>query len=159
MAEVTPAEKVTSKRQNLEYPLNNPDEFLGRLKFSLLEEPQNLVNLVADTTASVTRAGISTAEGSTTGEDAVEETRAETMAKIDAFAGVGNQTKKGKPQMNRTGQSVKLYLPTGLAYRDTVNYDNMDIGGMGAAAEGAAIFVSSHLHLDSLQHLRRNQRS
>jgi|TARA_B110000908_G_scaffold19741_1_gene22256 hypothetical protein len=139
MAEVTPAEKVTSKRQNLEYPLNNPDEFLGRLKFSLLEEPQNLVNLVADTTASVTRAGISTAEGSTTGEDAVEETRAETMAKIDAFAGVGNQTKKGKPQMNRTGQSVKLYLPTGLAYRDTVNYDNMDIGGMGAAAEGAAM--------------------
>ena len=28
-------------------------------------------------------------------------------------------------------------MPAGLQYRDTVNYENMDLGGMGATAERA----------------------
>ena len=38
-------------------------------------------------------------------------------------------------ELINTGRSVKLYMPTGLAYRDTVNYENFDLGGMGAGAD------------------------
>ena len=30
---------------------------------------------------------------------------------------------------------MSLYIPAGLQFRDNVAYDNMQIGGMGAAAE------------------------
>jgi len=133
MAEVTPAEEQTRKRQTLEYPLNNPDEYLGRLKFTVLKEPEtdlgNLLDFVTDATKEV----IENAEG---GED-VEQTREEVQSQLETHAGQVFTVKKGKRELINTGRSVKLYLPTGLAYRDTVNYENFDLGGMGAGAEAA----------------------
>ena len=47
MAEITQAEKQNRKRKNLEYPLNNPDDYLGRLKFTVVKEPEtDLGNLL-----------------------------------------------------------------------------------------------------------------
>lgn len=133
MAEVTPAEKQTRKRQNLEYPLNNPDEYLGRLKFTVLKEPEtdlgNLLGFVSDASKAIAR--------NVTGEEENEQTTEELKANVDQVQGKIFTVKKGKRELINTGRSVKLYLPAGLAYRDTVTYENFDLGGMGAGAEAA----------------------
>ncbi len=141
MAEITQAEKLTRQRQNLEYPLNNPDEYLGRLKFTVLKEPENdlgnLLDFVTNATKNLFGNVLDTATEEQTTEEAVEKTKEELQAEADTFNGNVFVTREGPRELINTGRSVKLYMPTGLAYRDTVNYENFDLGGMGAGAEAA----------------------
>ena len=141
MAEITQAEKLTRQRQNLEYPLNNPDEYLGRLKFTVLKEPENdlgnLLDFVTNATKNLVGNIIDTATDEQTTEEGVEKTKEELQAEADTFNGNVFVTREGPRELINTGRSVKLYMPTGLAYRDTVNYENFDLGGMGAGVEAA----------------------
>jgi hypothetical protein len=143
MADVTEAQKVTRKTKNLEYPLNNPAEFKGRLKFTLLNEPGvdtgNLLNTFGDKIASVQKSAGDVVDGTTSVKEAKDNSIENIQTGLQKFHGEDNKPKTGKKVPKRTKKTVKLYLPTGLAYRDTVNYDNMDIGAMGAAAEQAAM--------------------
>lgn len=46
-------------------------------------------------------------------------------------------------QSGQLGESVELYLPAGLAFRDNVTYENFDLGAMGAAMEAGQGFAES----------------
>ena len=144
MANVTQAEKVTRKRQTFEYPLNNPEEFAGRIKFTILNEAGvdtgNLLNAVAGAVSNAGKTAGDVVDGTKSVDDVKDDTREGVQKKLQALRGETNETVKGKsPRAKKSEKSVKLYLPAGLAYRDTVNYDNMDIGGLGAAAEQAVM--------------------
>lgn len=49
----------------------------------------------------------------------------------------GEHVEKAPKAAEKIGETVKLYLPTGLSYNDGVTYDNVNIGAIGAAIEGA----------------------
>ena len=50
--QIPQAVKEGRKRKRYEYPLNNPDDYLGRLVFTVLEEPpSDLGNLVGAITS------------------------------------------------------------------------------------------------------------
>ena len=81
MAEITQAEKQNRKRQNLEYPLNNPDDYLGRLKFTVVKEPEtdlgNMLDFVKNTVGIGAKGIKDTATEEQTTEGAVEKTQEE----------------------------------------------------------------------------------
>lgn len=122
--------KAGKELKDLEYPLNNPDEYKGRLVFTVVEEPETDLGNVADAAAKFTES---------VGEDikaAIGTENPEDVAKAkQQHKGLNNiPIIKDRPLID-TGRRVSLYLPVGLQYRDNVAYDNMDLGGMGGAAE------------------------
>ena len=62
-----------------------------------------------------------------TGEERTPEEKIKDEEKLE---GLTNLPIQGEQELIDTGRSVQLYMPAGLQYRDTVNYENMDLGGM-----------------------------
>jgi hypothetical protein len=114
------------KRVDLEYPLNNPDDYKGRLVFTVLEEPQTDLGNLADT---VTELGEGALSFLSLSKEEQQKAADEASGKLKNFPITG----PAQPQL--TNRQVSIYLPVGLAFRDNVAYDNMDLGGLGAAAE------------------------
>ncbi len=112
------------KRKVLEYPLNNPDDYKGRLVFTVLEDPATDLSNLTDTFVGI-------------GEKAAEQTAEEGRIEKDAFEGTVNIPITGQSPLIETDKVCEMYIPIGLQYRDGVNYENMDIGGAGAGAEAA----------------------
>lgn len=112
------------KRKVLEYPLNNPDDYKGRLVFTVLEDPATDLSNLTDTFVGI-------------GEKAAEQTAEEGRVEKDAFEGLSNIPITGQSPLIETDKVCEMYIPIGLQYRDGVNYENMDIGGAGAGAEAA----------------------
>jgi hypothetical protein len=113
-------------RVDLEYPLNNPDEYKGRIVFTVLEEPETDLGNIADTVTTVVENGVKYA---TLSKEEKQKAADESEGKLKNFPITGPQ------EPTPTDRQVSIYLPLALAFRDTVGYDNMDIGGMGAAAQ------------------------
>ncbi len=112
------------KRKVLEYPLNNPDDYKGRLVFTVLEDPATDLSNLTDTFVGLA-------------EKAAEQTAEEGRIEKDAFEGLSNIPITGQSPLIETDKVCEMYIPIGLQYRDGVNYENMDIGGAGAGAEAA----------------------
>lgn len=112
------------KRKVLEYPLNNPDDYKGRLVFTVLEDPATDLSNLTDTFVGI-------------GEKAANQTAEEGRIEKDAFEGLSNIPITGQSPLIETDKVCEIYIPIGLQYRDGVNYENMDIGGAGAGAEAA----------------------
>ncbi len=112
------------KRKVLEYPLNNPDDYKGRLVFTVLEDPATDLSNLTDTFVGLA-------------EKAAEQTAEEGRIEKDAFEGTVNIPITGQSPLIETDKVCEMYIPIGLQYRDGVNYENMDIGGAGAGAEAA----------------------
>lgn len=124
--QVAEAVKKSNQRKDLEYPLNNPDDYKARLVFSVYEEePTDLDGLLGATGAKIR-------DFFSDDEDTTDE---EKQVKLDAHKGQFNQTVRGAGSGGNIGRQVSLYLPAALQYRDNVAYENMDIGGVGAAAQ------------------------
>tara|TARA_A200000159_G_scaffold21439_1_gene18297 strand:- start:19126 stop:20115 length:990 start_codon:yes stop_codon:yes gene_type:complete len=122
--------KAGKELKDLEYPLNNPDDYKGRLVFTVVEEPETDLGNVADAAAKFTESvgdDIKEAIGTENPEDVAK-------AKQQHKGLTNIPIIKDRPLID-TGRRVSLYLPVGLQYRDNVAYDNMDLGGMGGAAE------------------------
>lgn len=66
----------------------------------------------------------------------------ELKSQIDNFNGTLQQTQRGST-IQVTGETVELYLPAGLAFRDNVTYENFSLGGAGAAMEAGLGFAES----------------
>ena len=77
------------------------------------------------------------------GDDAEGEsdnrTPEEKQADEEQIEGLLNLPVLGEMDLIDTGRSVQLYMPAGLQYRDTVNYENADLGGMGATVESIEV--------------------
>lgn len=135
MAEVKKASEVEGivaglSLKDLEYPLNNPDDYKGRLVFSVMEEPETDLGLLADAAAELSKESIDKQKKALNTENSEEVAKANTT-----FKGLDNLVITNDRPLIDTGRRVSLYLPVGLQYRDNVQYDNMDLAGMGGAAE------------------------
>lgn len=128
------AVKEQRKNKRYEYPLNNPDDYLGRLQFTVLEEPPSDLGNLVGAIQSAGESLASSVKESFTSEERTPEERQRDEEKLE---GLTNLPIQGEQELIDTGKSVSLYLPVGLQYRDTVAYENMDLGGMGATAERA----------------------
>jgi len=122
------------KLKDLQYPLNNPDDYKGRLRFEVLkEEPTNLQSVLSFAQGFAEE----TVEGELDEELTTEE-KAEIQRNKEELKGkLKNEVISGKkaPTRDKTKPIVDIYLPLGLQFRDNVGYENMDLGGMGAGAQ------------------------
>lgn len=122
-----------NKTRRLEYPLNNPDDYNGRLRFTVLkEEPTNLQSVLDFANNSVE------AEIENATEEDAQESKAEIQRKREELRGkLKNQVIAGKksPRAFPGKSVVDIYMPMGLQFRDNVAYENMDLGAAGAGAE------------------------
>lgn len=125
-----PGVQEAKKRINLEYPLNNPDEYKGRLVFNVMQEPPtdlgNVAQAVSSFASSLT-AGV--------GEAIESDNPEEVTSAVREFKEGTNVTITNPKPLIDLDKQVSLYLPVGLQYRDNVAYENMDLGGLGGAAE------------------------
>ena len=125
--------KKALEEKDLEYPLNNPDDYKGRVIFNVMKEPEtdlgNVLGLVVDTAkALVQRESLLKVAGGNPEDQrkAVEGMKGQSP---------GTQTLTNPKPLQKLNRKVSLYIPAGLQFRDNVAYDNMQIGGMGAAVE------------------------
>ena len=130
MAEPQEVEGVqkAKERISLEYPLNNPDEYKGRIVFNVMQEPEaDIGTLIGAATEFTTKVG----EGVV---NAFGNNNTEEVSKaVSSFKGQENLTFTNSKTLIDLDKQVSLYLPIGLQYRDNVQYDNFDLGGAGAA--------------------------
>ena len=127
-----PGIQEAKKRINLEYPLNNPDEYKGRIVFNVMQEPEtDLGNLVGAVTSNVKRV----INNIVSSEDP-EQNPEEQQQSFSSFDGELNVPIINERPLIDLDRQVSLYLPIGLQYRDNVQYENFDLGGgIGAGAE------------------------
>ena len=119
------------KAVNLEYPLNNPDEYKGRLVFTVLSEPPS--DLSSISSATVDRFSRDSDDGGVKVKPGDKE---ENLQSAEQTLGIyKNLAISGDKSPQRTNRQVSLYLPLGIQYRDNVAYENMDLGASGGAAE------------------------
>jgi len=131
---------ANKNKKNLEYPLNNPDDYKGRIVFNVMKDAEtDLGNVVGALTGFIKKT-LNPDDEAPDGS-AIEETTGanpEDMVKgVSAHKGTETTTQTiiaPKP-LTPLDRQVSLYLPVGLQYRDNVAYENMDIGGMGAGVE------------------------
>jgi hypothetical protein len=124
--------KKALETKDLEYPLNNPEDYKGRIIFDVMKEDETDLGNVLSTSVDVAKALTKVAAAKVVGDDPEQQKNA-----IESAKGLIPNTipvTKRKP-LTSLNRRVSLYLPIGLQFRDNVMYENMQIGGMGAAAE------------------------
>ena len=128
------------------YPLHEEGDYKGRIRFTLIREEAtagtSISELLAPQKSDLQRLQAEAAEARKKGDedlfqqksDEIEELRSD----LDTFNGSENQTiTAGTRKVSDT--QIVLYLPPGLAFRDNVVYENVDLGASGAAvAQGGA---------------------
>ena len=129
----TEGEESVRSRIELEYPRDNQD-YQGRIIFNVLKEAETDLG---DVFGSIEKLG---SEGFKALGDLLSEIGGD-GSEITQFEGKNEElaTVINHRHLEELGRQVSLYLPIGLQYRDNVAYDNMDLGGMGAAAEQGLI--------------------
>lgn len=135
MAEPNEVQGISAarERKDLEYPLNNPDEYKGRLVFNVMEEPETDLGNLAEAASNIVKAGV----------DKLSEITGQTPAQTKQSVKEHKEGAEGNVPIIKErplitlGRQVSLYLPAGLQYRDNVTYENFDLGGAGAGAEAA----------------------
>ena len=130
----TEGEESVRSRIELEYPRDNQD-YQGRIIFNVLKEAETDLG---DVFGNIEKLG---SEGFKALGDLLESIGSSDGSEITGFEGKQEElaTVITHRQLTEMGRQVSLYLPIGLQYRDNVAYDNMDLGGMGAAAEQGLI--------------------
>ena len=128
------AEKAKEVK-DLQYPLNNADEYKGRLEFTVLkEEPTNLQAILSFGNNSVKNV-VNEEDTELTPEQKAEQARRQE----EFEAKLRNQviSSRKAPTKDTTKPVVSIYLPLGIQFRDNVAYENMDLGAKGAGALNA----------------------
>ena len=117
-----PGIEENKSRKDLEYPLNNPDEYKGRLVFNVMKEPETDLGNISEAASSFAK---SIGDGL---KNALQTENPEEVAKaVKSHKGEVNVPIIKQRPLIKLDRQVSLYLPVGLQYRD--------LGGMGGAAE------------------------
>jgi len=144
------------------YPFENEDDYKARVIFSLVE-----TKATGELAGDAFKEKISRAESDIRElekqyqeiqAEAANEDQSETQFK-EQLADIRNQIKtlqgnidtwRGQQSASTQGgtvdisnDSIELYLPAGLAFRDNVTYENFDLGATGAMMEGGMGFAES----------------
>jgi len=132
----------TSVQQRYQYPLVKEDEYLARIKFTVLKEEYLRVSnaLLEDVVTGAQNIIAPADEQEAQASDAtpsVADQEAATAADNAEHNGSRNESKSADSTIIR-GDQVVLYMPPGIQFRDAVTYDNMELGMLGAAVAGGA---------------------
>ena len=137
------------EQKDLEYPLNNPDDYKGRLVFNVVKEAETELGNVL---GNALEFGKDLVKALADGQNPFSDETANTETPVQVVAGgnqedqqkatnshYGNESSsqpvtKRKP-LTAVGRKVSLYLPVGLQYRDNVAYENTQLGASGGAME------------------------
>ena len=125
--------KKALEQKDLEYPLNNPDDYKGRVVFNVMKEDETDLGNALGSLVDMGRAlAQRTSLLNVAGDNPEDQQKA-----IESVKGQSpnTQTLTNPKPLRELNRKVSLYIPAGLQFRDNVAYDNMQIGGMGAAAE------------------------
>ena len=142
MVDATKIQGVKSalEKKNLEYPLNNADDYKGRIVFNVMKETETDLGNALGSIEKIAEKGLEAVT------DIVSKVtgsinQADNVQAVDSFQGDQEQvaTKIKQRPLKKLDRQVSLYLPVGLQYRDNVAYDNMDLGTLGAAGENALV--------------------
>jgi len=130
----TEGEESVRSKIELEYPRDNQD-YQGRIIFNVMKEQETDLG---DVFGNIEKLG---AEGFAALGELLSSIGSGDGSEITGFEGKNEEvtTKIKHRPLESLDRQVSLYLPIGLQYRDNVAYDNMDLGGMGAAAEQGLI--------------------
>lgn len=142
MVDATKTQGVKSalEKKNLEYPLNNADDYKGRIVFNVMKEAETDLGNVLGSIEKIAEKGLDSVTD-TVSEVTGSKNQADNVQAVDSFQGDQEQlaTKVKQRSLKKLDRQVSLYLPVGLQYRDNVAYDNVDLGGLGGAAESALV--------------------
>lgn len=132
--------------ENLQFPIHSPDDYQGRVVFKVFEEdPPDLGNIGTELLSTITGAtealkgAVTNAfEEAFTPEQQQSYEELSTPENIIAAKGqtVERQTKIGPPQPRVVSQ-CSLYLPAALSIADGAEYENIDLGVIGATIEAS----------------------
>ncbi|MAI05279.1 MAG: hypothetical protein CMA07_06170 [Euryarchaeota archaeon] len=130
----TEGEESVRSTIELEYPRDNRD-YQGRIIFNVMKEQETDLG---DVFGNIEKLG---SKGFKALGDLLESIGSSDGSEMTSFDAKNEElaTVVNHRPLTALGRQVSLYLPIGLQYRDNVAYDNMDIGGMGAAAEQGLI--------------------
>lgn len=138
MADETQGTQSAIEKLDLHYPLNEDSrDYGGRLIFNVMKEAETDLGNVMDTATNFLKNFIDPEDEEEGVKEVAGENPEEQVKGVNEHKGFtpSNQTIIKPRPLTALGRQVSLYLPIGLQYRDNVAYDNMDLGGMGAAAE------------------------
>jgi hypothetical protein len=127
------------------YPLNNQDDYQGRLTFQLVdEESERAVNLNLSGSWEASKSAVKNLAGFAA--DVI--TGSDDNAKINSLYGYGqNNTKptsiKKEPSLLRNNK-ITLYLPQAIQIQDAASYDtNIELGRLGGSIERSLLSENS----------------
>lgn len=101
------------------FPLTNQDDYKGRISFTALETDYQSLGQI----------------GSTVVNDLANTQFGEEQGpSLEGFYGQVNRSNSVRKENPRPVGTVQLYLPTSLAFQDTIDYSATDLGAVGAAA-------------------------
>ena len=131
---------ANKNRKELEYPLNNPDDYKGRIVFNVMKDAETDLGNVVGAVTSFIKKTVNPDDDEPDGSAIEETTGANPEDKVNGVDDFKNgssavQTVTNAKPLEKLDRQVSLYLPVGLQYRDNVAYENMDLGGMGAGVE------------------------
>ena len=132
----TQGEGSAREAVKLEYPLNNRDDYHGRIVFNVMKDQESDlgkalgdIEKMAQGGDTETKKALQAVTGSTNPTD-----HTTSMQSFDA-SDPKLETQVIPRPLSKMDREVSLYLPVGLQFRDAVQYDNTDIGGLGAGVE------------------------
>ena len=129
---------VKNNMQQLRYPLEDQDNYKGRISFvAKQEQGKTLQSQFRDALF-----GVSEIKNLPDGQQAYESRVRESSLKalqpqIEALRGIDSTSQKDIPAYIGTGRKCVLYLPNTIQFQDAVSYSNIDLGLLGGTAEAA----------------------
>ena len=122
---------VKNNMQQLRYPLEDQDNYKGRISFvAKQEQGKTLQSQFRDALF-----GVSEIKNLPDGQQAYESRVRESSLK--ALQGIDTSSQKDIPAYIGTGRKCVLYLPNTIQFQDAVSYSNIDLGLLGGTAEAA----------------------
>lgn len=130
----------TSSKYDLQFPIEDANDYRGAIVFStIIEEDADIPGLFAGLGSALSTVasrrekfderGERLPEGAKEAQQRAKEYR-EAAEQLNKYRTNPKKTKRDEKQYER---SVSLYLPTGLQFADTVEYENADLGVTGGA--------------------------
>tara|TARA_R110000822_G_scaffold101565_1_gene227735 strand:- start:18921 stop:19937 length:1017 start_codon:yes stop_codon:yes gene_type:complete len=122
---------VKNNMQQLRYPLEDQDNYKGRISFvAKQEQGKTLQSQFRDALF-----GVSEIKNLPDGQQAYESRVQESS--IKALQGIDPTSQPDLPAYIGTGRKCVLYLPNTIQFQDAVSYSNIDLGLLGGTAEAA----------------------
>ena len=127
-----------SAKQRLRYPLEDQDDYKGRISFIAKQEEGVTIQsqLVDKLLNPTTNNSVTDPDGSADVEERERKKKQQENIR-SAIKGVNLPQQQKLPSYIGSGRKCVLYLPNTIQFQDAVSYSNIDLGLLGGVAEAA----------------------